>query len=87
MIQVKVLTVLNNFGEEKFIVKRSRIEVWLFFFKTTHWDTVTHKKDNSPYFFDKIEDARAEARYILINSNYKGERITEILNVEEVTEL
>jgi hypothetical protein len=80
MKRVKIVTVIDNYGDEKFIVKHS-----VRFLFITIWHSVTWKNTDEPFFFDTYADAFTRAEDILNNANPRRQRVVTKTNVEEIT--
>jgi hypothetical protein len=82
MKRVKIVTVIDNYGEEKFIVRHSYT---LFFGLITRWLTVHWINSTDPFFYEDYEDALKKAQDILENANPQRRRVVTQTNEEEIT--
>lgn len=80
-MQVQVLTVINNYGEEKHVVRYSN---GVTFFGKVRWAFVTFTQTNDPFFFDDFNVAVKKGEDILLNANPKNQKICAIANVHDI---
>lgn len=84
-MRVRILTIINNYGEVRYIVQNTARVPYLLFFTKTVWVSRTSPYGDSPHFFDVYADALTEAHHVLQNSNSRNQRIITQTNVEEIT--
>jgi hypothetical protein len=84
-MRVRILTIINNFGEEKFIVQYTEREQFFIFWTKEVWKNVTFTQTNDPFFYDSRYEAVEKAKDMLINANPRQQRIVTVANAEEVT--
>lgn len=84
-MRVKVVTVINNYGEEKFIVKYTSTDVWLGFIRITTWYTVKWTNSDDPFFYSEKDDALHKASELYNNGNPLRQRVVAEIKEEEIT--
>lgn len=83
-MKVKIVTVLDNYGQERWIVKYTVKEMFWIFFTRTIWKHVECRNCEDPYFFEDYHEAKTRADRLLEGANPKKQRVVQILEEEEV---
>ena len=84
-MKVRILTIINNFGEEMFVVQYTVKESFWIFWEKEAWRNVEFSQTNDPFFYDNYTDALIKGQDILTNANPRQQRIVTIANMEEIT--
>lgn len=84
MKRVRVVSIINNYGEERYIIQHTiRVSYWIFWMRDK-WINVTFVNSDDPYFYPDYTEALLKAKDILENANPRKQRIITQTKVEEI---